>query len=82
MGLKEFNQQHEISSINIVSNTHFLRRNPDLHKVFIETMKEMAEHNITNKVATLYLMETEPLLKGKSFNTVRRWFRDIKDGLV
>jgi|TARA_R110000744_G_scaffold97933_1_gene189166 hypothetical protein len=80
MGLKEYNQQNITS--NIKWHTHFLKKNPELHKLFIESMIEMSENNISDKVATMYLLETEPLLKGKSINTVRKYFKDIRDGII
>ena len=80
MGLKEYNQQHLANSKS--TNRHFLKRNPDLHRVFIESMKVMSEHNINDVVATRYLIENEPILKGKSINTVRRYFKDIRDGVI
>tara|TARA_R110002020_G_scaffold15995_2_gene56784 strand:- start:3254 stop:3496 length:243 start_codon:yes stop_codon:yes gene_type:complete len=80
MGLKEYNQHYKDS--NKSNNQHFLKQHPELLKVFTGSMKEMTEHNINDTVAARYLIETEPLLKNKALNTVRKYFKDIRDGLL
>jgi hypothetical protein len=76
MGLKDFEekQQHK--------NRHLLKRYPELIKVFKEVMKEAEENDISDTVAAQYLIEKEKLLKNKSYNTVRRYFKDIRDGII
>lgn len=76
MGLKDFEEkQHN-------KNRHLLKRYPELIKVFKEVMKEAEENDISDTVAAQYLIEKEKLLKNKSYNTVRRYFKDIRDGII
>jgi hypothetical protein len=76
MGLKDFEENQQ------KKNRHILKRYPELIKVFKEVMKEAEENDISDTVAAQYLIEKEKLLKNKSYNTVRRYFKDIRDGTI
>ena len=45
-------------------------------------MKEAEESDIPDTIAAQYLVKTEKLLAKKSPHTVRRYFKDIRDGIV
>jgi len=78
--LQEFQQKQ-----GAVSGQHaplrFVLKDPEALSIFLEVAKEAEVSQISDTIAAKYLTRNFDKFKHLHYNTVRRYFRDFRDGL-
>jgi len=56
--------------------------NPDAKEIFLKVAKEADEEMLSDTVAAQYLTDNFEIFQHLSYNTVRRYFKDYRDGRI
>ena len=79
--LEEFQNKHGRNTGQFASQRYILD-NCEARSIFIEIADEAKEKFISDTIAAQYLVLHFEHFKHLSYNTVRRYFRDYRDGLL
>tara|TARA_R100000773_G_C4208418_1_gene108611 strand:- start:1055 stop:1306 length:252 start_codon:yes stop_codon:yes gene_type:complete len=79
--LEEFQKKHGRVSGQYASQ-RFILDDPDARAIFIKIADEAKKKYISDTIAAQYLVLHHKEFKHLSYNTVRRYFRDYRDGLL
>jgi|TARA_B100001939_G_C16704154_1_gene514110 hypothetical protein len=59
----------------------FILKDPKALAIFLEVAKEAESKHISDTIAAKYLTQNYDIFKHLNYNTVRRYFRDFRDGV-
>jgi hypothetical protein len=64
------------------ASIRFILDVPEAKKIFLKVAKEAEELYISDTAAAEYLTETYEIFSHLNYNTVRRYFRDYRNGKI
>ena len=62
--------------------TRYILDNPDARAIFLKVAKEAEQEYISDVIAAQYLVDNFKQFGHLNYNTVRRYFRDYRDGRI
>lgn len=82
MTLLQYSEQQGKKPTGQYSATRFILDDPDAKKIFLEVAKEAESEYISDTLAAQYIVDTYEQFQHLNYNTVRRYFRDYRDGRI
>ena len=64
------------------ASKRFILDDPDAREIFLKVAKDAEEKYISDTVAAQYLVDTYEHFKHLNYNSVRRYFKDYRDGRI
>tara|TARA_A100001201_G_C4087199_1_gene200907 strand:- start:1794 stop:2048 length:255 start_codon:yes stop_codon:yes gene_type:complete len=64
------------------ASKRFILDDQQAKKIFLKVAKDAQEKYISDTVAAQYLVDTYKEFKHLNYNTVRRYFKDYRDGRI
>ena len=64
------------------SPRRFVLNNPDAKEIFLKVAKDAQEKHISDTIAAQYLVDNYVQFSHLHYNTVRRYFRDFRNGRI
>jgi hypothetical protein len=77
MNLEQFSQENGYKS-----SSKYTLNNEKAKQIFLKVANEAQEKFIPDTVAAQYLVTTYKEFKHLSYNTVRKYFKDFRSGLI
>ena len=82
MNLEQFSEQQGFKHTAQFSHRNFILKDEKAKEIFLKIAKEAEEKHISDTVAAQYLVFNHKEFKHLHYNTVRRYFRDYRYGLI
>jgi hypothetical protein len=82
MTLLQYSEQQGKKPTGQYSATRFILDNSEAKKIFLKVAKEAEQEYISDTIAAQYLVDNYKQFEHLSYNTVRRYFRDHRDGRI
>ena len=82
MTLLQYSEQQGKKPTGQYSATRFILDNPEAKKIFLKVAKEAESEYISDTTAAQYLVDKYEQFAHLNYNTVRRYFRDYRDGRI
>jgi hypothetical protein len=82
MDLEQFSQQQGYKHTGQFSHRNFILKDDKAKEIFLKIAKEAEEKHISDTVAAQYLVFNHKEFEHLNYNTVRRYFKDYRYGLI
>jgi len=82
MTLLQYSEQQGKKPTGQFAATRFILDNPEAKKIFLKVAKEAESEYISDTLAAQYIVDTYEHFAHLNYNTVRRYFKDYRDGRI
>ena len=82
MTLLQYSEQQGKKPTGQYAATRFILDDPEAKKIFLKVAKEAESEYISDTIAAQYIVDTYEQFKHLNYNTVRRYFKDYRDGRI
>ena len=82
MTLLQYSEQQGKKPTGQYAATRFILDNPEAKKIFLKVAKDAESEYISDTIAAQYIVDTYEQFKHLNYNTVRRYFKDYRDGRI
>ena len=80
--LSQYSRQQGKKPSGQFAATRYILDNPDAKAIFLKVAKEAEQEYISDVIAAQYLVDNYKQFEHLNYNTVRRYFRDYRDGRI
>jgi len=80
--LTQYSEQQGKKPTSQFAATRYILDNPDARKIFLKIAKEAEKEYLSDTIAAQYLVDNYKEFKHLNYNTVRRYFKDYRDGRI
>ena len=80
--LSQYSRQQGKKPSGQFAATRYILDNPDAKAIFLKVAKEAEQEYISDVIAAQYLVDNYKQFQHLNYNTVRRYFRDYRDGRI
>tara|TARA_Y100000004_G_scaffold74136_1_gene83288 strand:- start:843 stop:1097 length:255 start_codon:yes stop_codon:yes gene_type:complete len=80
--LSQYSRQQGKKPSGQFAATRYILDNPDARAIFLKVAKEAEQEYISDVIAAQYLVDNYKQFQHLNYNTVRRYFRDYRDGRI
>ena len=82
VNLEHYSKQQGKVQTGQYASKRFILDDPEARKIFLNVAKTAEEKYISDTVAAQYLVDTFKQFNHLHYNTVRRYFRDFRNGRI
>ena len=80
--LSQYSKQQGKKPTGQFAATRFILDNPDARAIFLKVAEEAQKEYLSDTIAAQYLVDNFIEFSHLNYNTVRRYFRDYRDGRI
>ena len=80
--LSQYSEQQGKKPTGQFAATRFILDNPDARAIFLKVAEEAQKEYLSDTIAAQYLVDNFVEFSHLNYNTVRRYFRDYRDGRI
>ena len=80
--LSQYSEQQGKKPTGQFAATRFKLDNPEARAIFLKVAKEAEKEYLSDTIAAQYLVDNYKQFEHLNYNTVRRYFRDYRDGRI
>ena len=80
--LTQYSEQQGKRPTGQFAATRFILDNPEAKAIFLKVAKEAEQEYLSDTIAAQYLVDHYKQFRHLNYNTVRRYFKDYRDGRI
>jgi hypothetical protein len=80
--LTQYSKQQGKKPTGQYAATRFILDNPEAKAIFLKVAEEAEKEYLSDTIAAQYLVDHYKQFKHLNYNTVRRYFKDYRDGRI